>query len=64
LFHLASIVLPHTLSRLLWQRLIDDDLAAGDDLYIESNGNLDEERPEGDPLDILDELGLSGDSAF
>ena len=64
MFHLASIVLPHTLSRLLWQRLIDDDLPAGDDLYIESNGNLDEERPEGDPLDILDELGLSGDSAF
>lgn len=85
LFHLASIVQPHTLSRLLglhpntavawvnlaggiyaryWQRLIDDDLAAGDDDYLESDGDLDEDRPEGDPLDILDELGLSGDSAF
>ena len=85
LFHLATIVQPHTLSRLLglhpntavawvnlaggiyaryWQRLIDDGLAAGDDDYLESDGDLDEDRPEGDPLDILDELGLSGDSAF
>jgi len=85
LFHLASIVQPHTLSRLLglhpntafawvnladgiyaryWQRLIDDGLAVGDDDYLESDGDLDEDRPEGGPLDILDELGLSGDSAF
>jgi hypothetical protein len=46
-----------------WQRQIDD-LAVGDDDYLESDGDLDEDRPEGDPLDILDELGLSGDSEF
>lgn len=85
LFHLASIVQLHALSRLLglhpntavawvnlaggiyarhWQRVIDDGLAADDDDYLESDGDLDEDRPDGDPLDILDELGLSGDSAF
>lgn len=47
-----------------WQRLIGDSLAAGDDDYLESDGDLGEDRPEGDTLDIFDELGLSGDSAF